>query len=360
MHDFLLATLGGLTIALSSTLHFYLKGRVTGFSGIVFSLWSGKEGNNIWRWGIVLGLLLSSAFARIITLNSSNDTLFFESQKDYAKNFNIIVLILAGIFVGFGTKLGNGCTSGHGVCGLPRLSGRSIVAVLVFFMTAVIIATIRYHYPFLSDESQFLINMGKDIYEKNSDIYTLYYYLYLSLVSIIIVIFIVVNYIRHYNENNRLFSDSVVGLITGITFGFGLCLAGMSKRSKVINFLALSKDWDASLMFVLGSAVGVNFITFNYILRKESNPPFSDSAISVKSGWNIDFNLVFGAFVFGIGWGLSGLCPGPVMVDLFLYFPVLIIFISCIIVGQYIAYVYVNLNKNNTDSQEKNQLVESK
>ena len=88
-------------------------------------------------------------------------------------------------------------------------------------------------------------------------------------------------------------------------------MAGFVKREKVYNFLVISKDWDYSLMIILGVAVGLNFITFNYILKKGRNYYGEDFKLATNQ--TIDKKLVIGAVVFGIGWGISSLCPGPTM-----------------------------------------------
>lgn len=337
MHEYILGSLGGLCIAIASSLHLYLKGRVTGFSGILFNLWSCQIPDNHWRWLLVLGLMTSSAIMRLASYDHET---FFDNQEKYHKDFDLGALFISGFLVGFGTKLGNGCTSGHGVCGLPRFSGRSIVGVAIFLLAGMGIATLRKHKPFFDGEV-FLTDWGVTIYEESDDANKAIYYSYLAIVLIITIIALLYYYFKEYSKESRKFSDVVVGYIVGVIFGFGLCISGMTKRSRVLDFLAISSDWDATLLFVLGVAVAINILTFYFILKKEENPPFSDKPINLKPTWDIDFNLCFGEFCFGIGWGLSGLCPGPVMVDLVLYFPILCFYIIFILIGQLLAFLYV-------------------
>jgi len=342
MHDYILASLGGLLIAVASTTNLLLKGRVTGFSGILYELWSGNEGNNTWRWALILGLFSSSSILRLASLE--NET-FFENQENFSEDFSIPAIIISGLLVGFGTKVGNGCTSGHGVCGLPRFSPRSFVAVAFFLSFGIGIATIKHHFPFFSGSS-FLSEWGVHMYEDSDSAANLYYSSFLGLTLLISLIYIVMCYKQEYfKENSRGFSDAFVGYIVGLIFGIGLCVSGMTKRSKIINFLAISSDWDASLMFVLGASVGINLITFYYILKKTETPLFSNKPLTLKTNWNINSDLILGPSLFGIGWGMSGLCPGPVMVNLFLYLPILAFFTVCIILGQIIAKVYLSYMK---------------
>ena len=89
----------------------------------------------------------------------------------------------------------------------------------------------------------------------------------------------------------------------------------MLRISKIVGFLTINSNWDPSLMFVMVGALGVNFITFTNILKKDK--PVYQPKFDLPTNSNIDVKLVIGAMIFGLGWGLSGLCPGPAMVDLF-------------------------------------------
>lgn len=125
------ALLGGLLIGIASAMLIWCVGRVAGISGIVGGLFFGQQ-NEVWRWYFLVGLLLApwlyQLFAVLPPMQISN---------------NIPLLIVSGLLVGFGTRYGSGCTSGHGVCGLSYLSLRSLVATLSFmamgFLTVYVI-----------------------------------------------------------------------------------------------------------------------------------------------------------------------------------------------------------------------------
>lgn len=121
--------IGGLLIGLASVLLLWLNGRVAGISGIVGGLLSQKGSEFGWRTTFIVGLLLG-AFG--YTFASGGLPIVIQTS--------VPVLILAGLLVGFGTRLGSGCTSGHGVCGVGRLSARSVIATATFM--AVAIATV--------------------------------------------------------------------------------------------------------------------------------------------------------------------------------------------------------------------------
>lgn len=95
----------------------------------------------------------------------------------------------------------------------------------------------------------------------------------------------------------------------GLLFGLGLAIAQMTHASKVLGFLDVTGDWDPSLMLVLGGAVGVTAVTFRFILRLPA--PLLDERFRLPTASDIDRPLVAGAVVFGVGWGISGYCPGP-------------------------------------------------
>ncbi len=124
-----LALFGGALIGLAVTLMLLLNGRVTGISGILYGvISSGHKGDRAWRWTFLGGL-----FAGGLVLNITH----FWSPSELDFSVDTMKLIVAGGLVGFGTVLGSGCTSGHGVCGISRLSFRSLVATLIFIAAGI-------------------------------------------------------------------------------------------------------------------------------------------------------------------------------------------------------------------------------
>jgi hypothetical protein len=101
----------------------------------------------------------------------------------------------------------------------------------------------------------------------------------------------------------------LIALASGLLFGVGLALAGMTNPAKVLGFLDITGQWDASLMLVLGGAVGVTALCFRRVLRNST--PVFDSRFHLPEKKQVDVKLVAGSVLFGIGWGISGYCPGP-------------------------------------------------
>jgi uncharacterized protein len=118
------ALLGGMLIGAAAAALLLLNGRILGVSGIVGGLLSPRDGDTSWRLWFVAGLLVPPL---LLNLSGTTDGPGFPGS--------LWVIALAGLLVGFGSRMGSGCTSGHGICGMARLSTRSIVATLCFMLT---------------------------------------------------------------------------------------------------------------------------------------------------------------------------------------------------------------------------------
>lgn len=123
------ALAGGILIGISASILMYLNGRIAGISGIVGGIFNNPSvTEKLWRIAFVCGLILG-AFAY---------NFFFPIEILENDNINTVTLIFGSVIVGFGTAMGGGCTSGHGVCGVSRFSLRSITATVTFLATAMI------------------------------------------------------------------------------------------------------------------------------------------------------------------------------------------------------------------------------
>ena len=130
LHPYLTAGLGGILIGLASWLLWWGLGRIAGISGITSETLSSPTHPDTWRWAFLAGLILGGCL-----LGQGLEVPTLSTRPLY-------LLISAGLLVGFGTVWGSGCTSGHGVCGLGRLSVRSLVAVGVFMATGMLVVTL--------------------------------------------------------------------------------------------------------------------------------------------------------------------------------------------------------------------------
>ena len=127
--------IGGAMIGLSAALLLLVSGRIAGISGILGSLLAPKAGDVAWRVAFIVGLVAGPLVVMLVTGTPPR----IELQAP------LWALVLAGLLVGFGTRLGGGCTSGHGVCGLSRLSRRSLVATLTFMATGALSVFVVVH-----------------------------------------------------------------------------------------------------------------------------------------------------------------------------------------------------------------------
>jgi len=133
MHDFLIAFLGGLMLGVSVVGYLYVHGRIAGISGLIGQVLNPKtmfKTSAIW---FMAGLITVSFIYGLFV------------QPEIELNASPLMLVVAGLLVGFGTRLGSGCTSGHGICGMSRLSKRSIVATMSFMFAGFVTVYIVRH-----------------------------------------------------------------------------------------------------------------------------------------------------------------------------------------------------------------------
>ncbi len=122
---------GGVLIGASALLLMLFIGRIAGVSGIIWGAFTANDANRLWRWLFVGGIVAGAFLFHAISGNAYP-----------LVNDNIALAAVAGLLVGIGVKLGSGCTSGHGVCGISRLSTRSIIATVVFMLVGIITVTL--------------------------------------------------------------------------------------------------------------------------------------------------------------------------------------------------------------------------
>jgi uncharacterized membrane protein YedE/YeeE len=129
------ALAGGALIGLAAVLLLWLNGRIAGVSGIAGGLWFSASGDRAWRVLFLAGLVVGAG----------TWVAFGGSPAPHREGFPKSLLVIAGLLVGYGTSLSNGCTSGHGVCGVARLALRSLVATAVFLVVAIVTTFVVRH-----------------------------------------------------------------------------------------------------------------------------------------------------------------------------------------------------------------------
>ena len=247
---------GGAMIAVSSSALLYLKGRISGMSGILAQTLQTKLScpSSWWRVAYVSGLVLAGIVFGHAT------------ERDDALALKPAALVAAGLLVGFGTRLSGGCTSGHGVMGLPRLSPRSMVAVPTFMAAASIAATLSRSYD--------MSKLALAIWEPSAAVSAGSSALQAAPLAVLAAVLLMRALWSSKNVELPSVKDvahAVPGIVgafgCAFLFGAGLAVSGMTNTAHVRGFLDFTspQGWDLTLAAVMGSAVTVNFITFRYV-----------------------------------------------------------------------------------------------
>ncbi len=126
---------GGMILGIAVALYVLLHGRILGISGIISGLIHPKQGDRAWRIALTLGLITAPLLAALV----------FEIRPIVEVDADWVAIVIAGLLVGFGKQYGSGCTSGHGICGLSRLSLRSLVATVAFMSSGFLMVFVLRH-----------------------------------------------------------------------------------------------------------------------------------------------------------------------------------------------------------------------
>ncbi|MGZ3252926.1 MAG: DUF6691 family protein [Burkholderiaceae bacterium] len=122
-----------------------------------------------------------------------------------------------------------------------------------------------------------------------------------------------------------------ISLLTGLIFGLGLLVSGMTNPAKVLGFLDISGNWDPSLVFVMAGAIVIGFFAFTIASKRTVSLLGLDMKLPQEN--RIDRRLIIGSALFGIGWGIAGFCPGPAIVSLGMGEIKAIIFVAAMLLG---------------------------
>lgn len=133
--------------------------------------------------------------------------------------------------------------------------------------------------------------------------------------------------------------SQLIALLSGLIFGLGLLVSGMNNPEKVRAFLDVFGNWQPALIAVMGSAVVI--FAMAYRIGRKRQAPVCSSAFHEPTLSSIDIRLMMGAILFGIGWGLVGLCPGPALVNLLAFDPGVLLFIAALLMGNRLAHYLV-------------------
>ena len=123
----------------------------------------------------------------------------------------------------------------------------------------------------------------------------------------------------------------LVAFLAGLVFGIGLLLAGMANPAKVLAFLDLAGNWDPSLAFVMAAAIGVAFLPFSWARLQRTS--LLGAPMQLPSKRELDRRLIGGSVLFGVGWGIAGICPGPAVAMLLTGHWQVLLFVAAMLLG---------------------------
>lgn len=132
--------------------------------------------------------------------------------------------------------------------------------------------------------------------------------------------------------------ELLFALLSGVVFGLGLAISGMANPQKVLGFLDVAGDWDPTLAIVMLGALAVTAPAFRVILRRHG--PWLTPRFVLPTLQHVDARLMAGSALFGIGWGLAGLCPGPAVLDLVTGDTRIMIFVAAMLAGASLANLF--------------------
>ena len=291
--------LGGIMIGTAAAMSYLIDGRITGISGIMGPFFRGvmkcealKDGQ-LWKLLFLIGLILGGLVDVAFNWNFSFPP---------APPMHVVRYLLAGVAVGIGTRVGKGCTSGHGICGLPRFSTRSWISVPTFMAVAAGTIALTRH-AFKWDGSGYSPRVAELQWPPQWEFPVGAFCGSLCLIALSVLL----------PDRFKIF---VSPFSSGLIFAFGLGASGMTNPMKVMNFLDFGGYWDPSLAFVMGCGICVSGPAFilKEQLGKVSEPLCQGCKFESPPKTGNYVPLLIGSSFFGLGWGLIGLCPGPALV----------------------------------------------
>ena len=341
---------GGAIIGLAAATMLVLNGDIMGASGITSTaVLNDPNSFELQSWKFVFMAsfaIMANLYKAFVDQNVVQDP----PEAGWVRTPTWLGWILAGLFVGFGTKLGNGCTSGHGICGLARFSKRSLVSVCSFMMVAMMTATLL-EQTAVQNVLSFLMAQPTEQEKQENASASLPSNVCVGILLSCAPTIVAVRYVAST-------SKTLGAALGGALFALGLAISTMVLRSKVLGFLDISGLWhgtyDPTLMTVMAGGLVVSFLGYTYKNHSGIEKPILCDRFNVPTNTVIDANLLVGASCFGVGWGIAGLCPGPAMFWAFTGVNVVVfLWLPAYLAGAYLAtHVYLPWRQQQQQQQQ--------
>ena len=274
------ATIGGLLVGIAVGMYMLVASKIAGHSGMLKALLVGPRDHS--KLSYLLGLLFAGA-----ALSAAVPNTFFEKPKEPQ-----LSLFALGMVMGVGTYVGNGCTSGHGLCGLSRFSYRSFAAVPVFMISAILASSASTGFAIGSPAPVAAMEPGTA-----------------SAVAVVVCVLAVllVPVSLLMRKATAVYAEIVLGFWCGLCGGAGLAIGGMAQPSSVQAALSLQRtDLTLWTLFVVALVT-----TFSFY-RLATSRGVAEACTATQG--RVDGQLLLGAALFGTSWGATGACPGPLVV----------------------------------------------
>lgn len=315
--------IGGALLSLSTVGLLLSTGKSPGISGILNDVLAAKNAAHWgWRRSFIAGLFCAGM---LVSWRSKGEHVAQE-------HLSPALALVCGMLTGVGTRMAGGCTSGHGIFGLSRLSLRSLAAVCTFILTGMVSASLCARpdiYPLLMSAPAEPVHapMRRLLQAAGPTLAA-------SLYAVMVF--------RHRwwtgtgcsGLTNEGLPVRFVTFLCSLLFGWGLHVSGLTDPAKIKGFLNpwAREGWDPTLLAVMGSTVCLTCLSFSFLSTVHAPPllwryagtiePFATLSASVhlapKVPWRsiiLNMDLLLGSALFGIGWGISGVCPGPAIVS---------------------------------------------
>lgn len=307
--------IGGVGLVLPAHALLYLNGKVFGISGFMHRSVRGDREAIAGVAGLVLGGVVAGLIDRS---GPSPITLSFP------------LVAMSGSLVGLGTKLANGCTSGHMVCGLSRFSTRSLAATATFFLTGVLTTRVMHGSTSVNSSAGIDWTLGSAGYAL----------LAAQIAPLALLATLYTTYQRPKAKRDEPTANHGARLAAAFTsavdFALALRLSNLVDVQKVLSFLVLpaslqplldaplravglvdgpaTRPFDPSLAFLAAGALPLGMVLYRYLRGPEV--PHLGGPWNIPRGGVVNARLLVGAAIFGVGWGMLGICPGPALVNL--------------------------------------------